>query len=44
MVDAQHKERNSVSRALAVLAGAAGGGELVCADDVLGRKSREPRP
>ena len=36
MVDAEDEEADAVGCGLAVFAGAAGGGELVCADDVLG--------
>ena len=36
MVDAEHEEADAVGRGLAVLAGAAGGGKFVCANDVLG--------
>ena len=36
MVDAEDEEGNAVGGGLAVLAGAAGGGKFICADDVLG--------
>ena len=36
VVDAEDEEGDTVGGALAIFAGAAGGGELVCADDVLG--------